>query len=86
LLLFLITIFKHINAFDPSWHKFKNYVTLEITLLRTQPFRQPFTFTHHCGSAASRMSRRQNKRISTARCDPSAHVATAHSTRQTQEL
>jgi len=36
LLLFLITVFKHIDAFDPSWHKFKNFVMLEIMLLHLQ--------------------------------------------------
>jgi hypothetical protein len=39
LLLFLITVFKHIDAFDPSWHKFKNFVMLEIMLLHLQPFK-----------------------------------------------
>ena len=38
LLLYLVTIFKHIDAFDSSWHKFKNSVMLEIMLLHLQPF------------------------------------------------
>jgi len=39
LLLFLIAVFKHIDAFNSSWHKFKNVVMLEIVPLYLQPFK-----------------------------------------------
>jgi hypothetical protein len=31
-------IAEHIDAFVPSWHEFKNFVTVEISLLHLQPF------------------------------------------------
>jgi hypothetical protein len=38
ILLFFNIITKHIDIHDPSWHKYKNFFMVEISLLHSQPF------------------------------------------------